>query len=584
MPGALGKRAAGGVEQPKPHSAGKPDPSLGDNAQACSVARDNEEQAVERDNEASDILEAETRWWMKVNIGDFCIRALYDPGASRTVMGAVAIQLATACKREIEVYVGKGAKVADGRVTPIAGHVTLPFEVAGVVRDVKVAIIKDLDADCYLGANFIRIFQTIHDPTKDQLEVKIAGKTVDLEVAAVSATEVTTLAAIGLADMSASEEAALERMLNETLPEVEEPLGCTTLVEHEIDVGDTKPIKQKHYPVSPVIEEVMHAEVQKMLDEGIVEESSSGWSSPVVMVRKEDGSRRFCINFRKVNAVTKSPDAYPMPFSNRVQSKLKKAKYFSAVDVKSAYHNIPLKKESKPITAFTVPGRGLYQFTRMPFGLRDAGATFQRLIEKVIGEDLAEYAFPYIDDICVMTEDFETHKRVLRELLIRLKKAGLTVNRKKSKFCQSEVKYLGVLVSRDGVRPCREKIEAILDYPAPKNRKQLKRFLGMASWYRKFLKNHAMIAEPLTRLTSARVSYVWGEEQQEAFDRVLVLLSSAPMLAGPDFSKQFVIHADASDTGIGACITQTVDGEERVIEFFSRVLNKAQTKLQRDRA
>ena len=315
--------------------------------------------------------------------------------------------------------------------------------------------------------------------------------------------------------------------------------------------------------------------MQKMLDEGIIQRSTSEWSSPVVMVRKSNGTYRFCVDYRKLNAVSKA-SAYPLPYMEIILRKLQRARYISTLDLSSAYHQIPMKKESKHLTAFTVPGLGLFEFNRMPYGVVGGPSVFQELIDKVIGSELEPYAFSYLDDVIIVTETFEEHLLWLRHVLKRIADAGLTINREKSEFCRSEVKYLGVLVNRDGLRPDPDKIAPIVNYPAPKNLKQLRQFLGMASWYRKFLENFATIAEPLTSLTKKGVRYTWSDTHQYAFEQIKALIASAPVLNRPSFEHQFIIHTDASDTGLGAVLTQNIDGDERVLTFASRTLSAAE--------
>ena len=184
------------------------------------------------------------------------------------------------------------------------------------------------------------------------------------------------------------------------------------------------------------------------------------------------------------------------------------------------------------------------------------------MIDRVIGPELEPYAFSYLDDIIIVTETFEEHLAMLERVLARIKEAGLTINREKSVFGRSEVKYLGVLVNRDGFRPDPDKIAPVMQYPEPKNLKQLRRFLGMASWYWKFLPKFTTIADPLTRLTKKNFRYVWEEEQQQVFDHIKALVSTAPVLHRPDFASRFVIQTDASDPGLGAVLFQVIDSQE----------------------
>ncbi|KAL7296181.1 hypothetical protein TKK_0010721 [Trichogramma kaykai] len=201
---------------------------------------------------------------------------------------------------------------------------------------------------------------------------------------------------------------------------------------------------------------------------------------------------------------------------------------------------------------------------------------FQELADKIIGPEMEPVAFAYIDDIIIATATYAEHLRWLEHVLKRINQAGLTINRDKSFFCCSEVKYLGVIVDRNGFRPDPDKIAPVTEMTAPKTLKQLRRFLGIASWYRKFLENFATIADPLNKLLKKNTKYIWGEEQQAAFERIKALIASAPMLSRPSFEHEFVVQTDSSDSGLGAVLTQTIDGEEKVLCFASRTLNKAE--------
>ena len=230
----------------------------------------------------------------------------------------------------------------------------------------------------------------------------------------------------------------MAELVGRILGEKDEALGCT---KHHIDVGTARPIKQRFYPVFKRLEEDMHRQVYEMLETGVIEPSTSAWSSPVVMIRKSNDKYRLCIDFRKLNAVSRA-DAYPLPYMDAILRKLKSAKYIFTLDLSSAYHQIPLTPESRELTAFTVPGLGLFQFTRIPYGLSQAGVTFQRLVDKVIGPELEPYAFSYLDDIIIATETYEEHLRWLEHVLKRIKEAGLTINREKSVFGKTEVSLI----------------------------------------------------------------------------------------------------------------------------------------------
>ncbi|CAB0028437.1 unnamed protein product [Trichogramma brassicae] len=255
-----------------------------------------------------------------------------------------------------------------------------------------------------------------------------------------------------------------------------------------------------------------------------------------------------------------------------------------------AFHQVPMSAGSEKYTAFTVPGLGLFEWTRMPYGVAGGPATFQELADKIIGPEMEPVAFAYIDDIIIATATYAEHLKWLEHVLKRINQAGLTINRDKSFFCRSEVKYLGVIVDKNGFRPDPDKIAPVTEMTAPKTLKQLRRFLGMASWYRKFLENFATIADPLNRLLKKNTKYIWGEEQQSCiWANKSAHCISAYVIKTVVFEHEFVVQTDASDSGLGAVLTQTIDGEEKVLCFASRTLSRKQnseqsgTQLLRDR-
>ena len=290
LPKVCGKRAAGEVSGVTASSAEIRATPPGTAAEQISAEPGND-------------TDQESRWWLQVAISNFRLRALYDTGASRTVMGAVGLQLASALGRPVMPSYGRRAKVVGGQTATIAGYVELPFEVAGVKRDIRVAVIPDDKVDCYLGANFVRAFGTIHDPINNQLILSAAEKRVHLEVAAVSSVEALEVSAIGLEDVSEGQRQEMAEFVGRILSEEDQALGCTTWARHHIDVGSARPVKQRYYPVSKKIEEDMHRQVIEMLESGVIEPSTSAWLSPVVMIRKSNDKYRFCLDFRKLNAV-----------------------------------------------------------------------------------------------------------------------------------------------------------------------------------------------------------------------------------------------------------------------------------------
>lgn len=353
-------------------------------------------------------------------------------------------------------------------------------------------------------------------------------------------------------------------------------LGCTDMVEHEI-ITNSPPIRSRYYPVSYLMQQKIDQEVTKLLEMDIIEKSDSPWSSPVLMVPKSDGSFRFCVDFRKLNSVSEK-NSYPLPLINSILDRLGNSRYLSTLDIKMAYHQVKMAENSKKYTAFRIPGRGHFMFKRLPFGLTNAPATFQSLIDKIFGPELEPYVFKFLDDIVVTTPDFDTHIRILNEVFNRLKAANLTLNKDKCKFCRSELKYVGYIVNRSGLSVDPEKVSAIVDMAIPRTPKQVRSFLGMVSYYRRFVPCLSEMVNPLTNLTKKNAKFKWTPECQFSFEKVKNALVSAPILACPNFEKPYFLHCDASSYGLGCVLTQEYDGKCHVICYLSRTLNKHEMK------
>ena len=246
-------------------------------------------------------------------------------------------------------------------------------------------------------------------------------------------------------------------------------------------------------------------------------------------------------------------DSYPLPRIDDIIDAIGKSKFLTQLDMLKGYHQIPLTKRARLISAFITPF-GLFEYTRLPFGLCNTPATFQRVVNELI-QDL-EGVYAYLDDIVIASDNWEEHLHRLRGLLARLKTCGLTINLAKSSFCQAQVKYLGHVIGSGKILPKAENIEAIVTYPTPKDKKSLLRFLGMTSYYRKFCKNYSTIACHVTELTSTKRKFKWNDTCQLAFEQLKNILCSKPILSMPDLSKPFSIQVDACDTGIGAVLLQ----------------------------
>ncbi|KAL1280368.1 hypothetical protein QQF64_014968 [Cirrhinus molitorella] len=349
--------------------------------------------------------------------------------------------------------------------------------------------------------------------------------------------------------------------------------SCTTVLQHDIDVGKTVPIKQHAYRVNAVKRSVMKAEVDYLCENGLAKQSFSPWSSPCFLVTKNDGSARFCTDYRKVNAVT-VPDCFPLPRMEGCVDNLGSAKYVSKLDLLKGYWQVPLTPRASDISAFVTPD-DFMQYCVMAFGMWNAPATFQRLINVVLAG--VRNCNAYLDDLVIYSGNWSEHMSTLREVFERLANASLTLNLAKCEFGQATITYLDREVGQGQVKPTEAKVTAVAQFPVPTTRKELRRFLGMAGYYRNFCKNFSTVANPLTSLLSPSRTFLWTDECQDAFDNVKALLCSAPVLAVPEVSKGFKLEIDASSVGAGAVLVQEdSSGIDHPLCYFSRKFNKHQ--------
>ena len=353
-------------------------------------------------------------------------------------------------------------------------------------------------------------------------------------------------------------------------------LGRTSIIEHEIDTGDARPIKQSPYRVSQQQRAEIDKHISDMLEQDIIQVSSSPWSSPVVLVKKKDGTTRFCIDYRKLNAVTRK-DSYPLPRIDDALDSLSACKYFSTLDLQSGYHQVAIHPDSKDKTAF-ITHAGLYEYNVLSFGLTGAPPNFQRLMSRILHGLEWKICLIYIDDIIIFSKSFEEHLSRLSLVFQRLREANLKLKPSKCHFARNSVNFLGFVVSSDGVSPDPDKIEAVRSFPVPKCVKDVRSFLGLCNYYRRFVEGFAKITSPLNRLTRKNVEFVWSPDCDFAFNELKNRLCSPPILAYPDFEKPFHLYTDASKSSIGYVLGQKIDGKEHVVAYGGRELNLAETR------
>jgi len=348
----------------------------------------------------------------------------------------------------------------------------------------------------------------------------------------------------------------------------------THVMEFTINTGNATPIHARAYRVSAKENAYIAEQVRQMLKNGIIRPSTSAWSSPVVLAPKADGSLRFCIDYRRLNTLL-ADDRRPLPLIQDILDGLQGAEFFTSLDLASAYWSLPVKEEDKEKTAFIVKG-GLYEFNCMPFGIKTAPPTFQFLMKKVLaGHPTAQ---PYLDDVSVVSKTWEDHLQHVRDVFQRLVDAGLTLKAKKCHFCLPEMPYLGHLAGPNGIRPNPDKVKEVQDMPTPSKKKDLRSFLGLAQYYRRFVLGFSQVASPLYELLKLHASFDWQDCHQQAFSALKESLISSPVLAYPDVNKPFTLYTDASDVGVGAVLAQEQDGVEKVVQYLSRKLDATEKK------
>ncbi|KAL4132497.1 hypothetical protein QTP88_009636 [Uroleucon formosanum] len=358
-------------------------------------------------------------------------------------------------------------------------------------------------------------------------------------------------------------------------------LSCTETIQHEIKTsGTSQPVFQRPYRLPYSQKKEIDKQIEQLEQDGIISPSDSPWNAPLLVVpKKTDASGiqkyRVVIDFRKLNEITVG-DAFPMPDISTILDQLGKAKYFSCLDMASGYHQIALKPEDKHKTAFSTE-KGHFEFNRMCFGLKGAPATFQRSMNRILIGLNGVKSFVYLDDVIVIGTTIREHEQNLRQIFERFRKHGLQLQPTKCEFLRREVIYLGHVITEQGVKPDPKKIQCMVNYPTPTNAKDVKSFLGLVGYYRRFIRDFSKKAKPLTNLLKQNQQFIWSDLCQESFNYFKNILINEPILQYPDSNQPFNITTDASNIAIGAILSQGKIGSDLPIAYASRTLNKAET-------
>lgn len=513
------------------------------------------------------------------NVDNQVCKFLLDTGADVTILSSRFVQPG---KERVSIG-GIHLKYPTGEYVPAKCRVEVVISLGRHTRRLPVYV-ADISSDCILGSDFlsaIGLTDKINEIVSEDLSSKTKHEVREISSILGPSTVLSGILEGVLEKNSQELNGTQKEKFAKFLLEFQDVFadeiiaGCYNGVQHQVKLKEgAQPIKQNVRKVPMHLEQEVDKMIEEMKEKGVIEESHSPWVSPVLLVKKKDQSFRFCIDYRKLNDVTVK-DFYPLPKIDDLLDQLAGNSWFSTLDLKSGYWQVKMDPADREKTAFSI-GKGLWQFIVLSFGLCNAPATFQRMMERELEGLLNKICQVYIDDVITFGKTFDEVLDRLYQIFSRFRKAGLKVNPKKCVFFQHKVKYLGHVVSEFGKETDPEKLEAVAGWPLPKTRKQLKSFLGFCSYYRKFIKGFSSIAKPLYTLSEEKAKLRWTEEQVDHFEQLKKALSSPPMLGLPVGRGGFVLDTDASNHGIGAVLSQVQGDQERVISYFSHVLSKTE--------
>lgn len=348
-------------------------------------------------------------------------------------------------------------------------------------------------------------------------------------------------------------------------------------VEMDIELTEDRIIHYRPYRLSQSERETVRGMVSELLEAGVIEESSSPYASPIVLVKKKNNEVRMCVDYRALNKITKK-ERYPLPIIQDQLDRFAGRKVFTTLDLASGYHQIPINERSRQYTAFVTPD-GHYQYKRVSFGLCNAPSVFQKTMCKILAPVLHKFVEVYIDDIIILGDDVDEGLRNLKTVLKLISQAGLKIRLEKCGFLMSSIEYLGHEIGNGEMRPSRKKIEAVTQFKTPTNVHEVRQFIGLASYFRKFIKNFARVAQPITKLTKNAVSWHWDKPQEDAFISLKQVLTEEPVLSLYNSTLETQVHTDASKLGLGGILVQKqIDGVWKPVAYVSRQTSEVEQR------
>ena len=544
------------------------------------------------------VVDAPTNVKIPCKIAGVRLEAIADTGAAHCLCGT-----AIAKKARVKSAGVKKSFRGLGRRDGVKSE-PVEVKVGDRIAVVELYVVDDVDFPLLLGVDALRQLDVVVDPTDMRVRCRESNEIIALSweehEAIVNKTGRGGDTVSGV-DESKTDEQLLEEAkgvfdeLTKHLEDVEggpkdkmwrlfkkykacwlRPRGGKVNVMKASFVVEGRPIKQKLRYISPELQAELDKQINEMLDKKVIRPSKSPWGSVPVFVKKKTGEYRLCLDYRQLNSRMKA-DSYPLPLIWENLQRSAQHRLYICLDCNWGFWNVPLEELSKEYTAI-VTNRGSFEFNVLPFGIKNSPSEYQRAMDIILGDKYAQGVLCYVDDIVIYANDEETIFHLLEWVLNQCCKSGLYLKLKKSELFKSEVTLLGHIVSVSGIRPHPKKIEAVQKAVAPRNKSEVRTFLGAASYLRKFVPHFSRIVAPIVNLTKKDVHFVWGEEQAEAFQEIKDMLSEHIMLSAPMDGAQPVVVTDASDTGIGAALLQLKDKEVYVLEFASKTLSSAERK------
>lgn len=533
---------------------------------------------------------------LPVRVGNQTMLLLLDSGSSHSFINtnfAESVGLVTKSIAAVPVRVANGQYITCDRMVP-----SLEWHCQGQVFKTDLRLLELGAYDGVLGKDWLDSFSpmTCHW-SENKISFDYEGQSVTLQgLSAAVSHKVEQMDLATLQQLQSEHEiwgmVVLENIHEASLSPDTVPLSIQAILHDYADVfadpqglpphrqydhavtleEGASPPNTKPYRYSPLQKDEIERQVQEMLRSGVIVHSMSPYAAPVLLVKKKDGSWRFCIDFRRLNLVT-IKNKFPLPIVDELLDELSGASFFSKLDLRAGYHQIRMREEDEEKTAFKTH-HGHFHFRVMPFGLTNAPATFQCLMNQIFAECTRKFVIVFLDDILVYSKSIQEHQDHLRLVLEKLRAHQLYAKKSKCEFAQKQIEYLGHVISQEGVATDSTKTQAMHNWPVPTSATELRGFLGLTGYYRKFVPRYGIIAKPLTQLLTKK-GFHWNEQAQLAFEQLKHAMVNTPVLALPNFDRPFSIETDACDTGIGAVLVQ----DNHPIAYFSKALGVRNQQL-----